>query len=145
MACRRPRLGSCRSASTKLAADLWRPVLLQPGDPALKGRFFMFQAKLKPGVTLERAAADVDVIARRVAQQHPTLYPKQFTVAVVSWVDSIVGPFKKTLWVAAAVGLLLAISVSTSRTCCSHSRQAEKGMAIRGALEAGAAIWCDSS
>ena len=61
---------------TKLAADLWRPVVLSRADPALKGRFFMFQGKLKPGVTLEQAAADVDVIARRLAQQHPTHLPE---------------------------------------------------------------------
>ena len=124
---------------TKLAADLWRPVVLHPGDAALKGRFFMFQAKLKPGVTLEQAAADVDVIARRVAQQHPSLYPKQFTVAVVSWVDSIVGPFKKTLYtLAAAVGLLLAISCfNVANMLLALATGREKEMAIRGALGAG--------
>ena len=124
---------------TKLAADLWRPVVLNRADPALKGRFFMFQGKLKPGVTLEQAAADVDVIARRVAQQHPTLYPKQFTVSVVSWVDSIVGPFKKTLYtLAAAVALLLAISCfNVANMLLALATGREKEMAIRGALGAG--------
>jgi len=124
---------------TKLAADLWRPVVLNRADPALKGRFFMFQAKLKPGVTLQQAAADVDVIARRVAEQHQSLYPKQFTVAVISWVDSIVGPFKKTLYtLAAAVGLLLAISCfNVANMLLALATGREKEMAIRGALGAG--------
>jgi putative ABC transport system permease protein len=124
---------------TKLAADLWRPVVLNRADPALKGRFFMFQARLKPGVTLEQAAADVDVIARRVAQQHASLYPKQFTVTVVSWVDSIVGPFKKTLYtLAAAVGLLLAISCfNVANMLLALATGREKEMAIRAALGAG--------
>ena len=124
---------------TKLGADLWRPVVLNRGDPALKGQFFMFQGKLKPGVTLEQAAADVDVIARRVAQQNPTLYPKQFTVRVVSWVDSIVGPFKTTLYtLAAAVALLLAISCfNVANMLLALATGREKEMAIRGALGAG--------
>jgi predicted permease len=124
---------------TKLAADLYQPVVLNRADPALKGRFFMFQGKLKPGVTLEQAAADVDVIARRVAQENPTLYPKQFTVSVVSWVDSIVGPFKTTLYtLAAAVALLLAISCfNVANMLLALATGREKEMAIRGALGAG--------
>jgi putative ABC transport system permease protein len=124
---------------TKLAADLWRPIVLNRGDPALKGRFFMFQAKLKPGVTLAQAAADVDVIARRVAQDNPKLYPKQFTVSVVSWVDSIVGPFKKTLYtLAAAVALLLAISCfNVANMLLALATGREKELAVRAALGAG--------
>ena len=124
---------------TKLAADLWRPVVLNRGDPALKGRFFMFQARLKPGVTLEQAAADVDVIARRVAEQHRELYPKQFTVAVVSWVDSIVGPFKRTLYtLAAAVGLLLAIACfNVANMLLALATAREKEISVRVAIGAG--------
>src|SRR6185369_15718937 len=53
---------------TKLAADLWRPIVLSLADPAMKQQYFMFQAKLKPGVTLEQAAADADVITHRLAK-----------------------------------------------------------------------------
>ena len=90
---------------TKLGADLWRAVTLDRADPQRSRQFFMFQARLKPGVTLEQAAADVDVIAHRLAKIYPTNYPKQFTVKVVSWVDSLVGQFRTTLYtLAAAVG-----------------------------------------
>jgi putative ABC transport system permease protein len=52
---------------TKLAADLWRPVALDRADKEIANRYFAFQARLKRGVTLEAAAADIDVIARRIA------------------------------------------------------------------------------
>ena len=52
---------------TKLAADLWRPVELDRGDAQMSRQYFMFQARLKPGVTLQQAAADMDVIAHRLA------------------------------------------------------------------------------
>jgi predicted permease len=124
---------------TKLAADLWRPVALDRADSEISQRYFMFQARLKPGVTLRRAAADIDVIARRLAQQYPRNYPKQFTVAVVSWVDSLVGQFRTTLYtLAAAVGLLLLIACSNvANMLLARGAAREKEMAIRVSLGAG--------
>ena len=76
-------------------------------------RYFTFQARLKSGITLRQAAADIDVIAHRLAREYPKNYPPQFTVHVVSWVDSLVGQFRTTLYtLAAAVGLLLLIACS---------------------------------
>jgi predicted permease len=96
---------------TKLAADLWVPVKLTRADPEIQSRFYMFQARLKPGVTLEQATADLDAVAHRVAAAAPQNYPQKFNTIVVPWVDSIVGPFKTTLFImSAAVGLLLLIA-----------------------------------
>jgi predicted permease len=124
---------------TKLAADLWRPVALDRADPEISRRYFTFQARLKPGVTLQQAAADVDVIARRLAAEHPRDYPKQFTVSVVSWVDSLVGQFRTTLYtLGAAVGLLLLIACSNvANMLLARGAAREKEMAVRVALGAG--------
>src|SRR6266446_6992629 len=90
---------------TKLGADLWIPVVLDRGRPVSQARYFMFQAHLKPGVTLRQAQADVNVIAHRFAQQRPKDYPKQFSIQVDTWIDRLVGQFSKTLYtLAAAVG-----------------------------------------
>ena len=43
---------------SKMAADIWRPVLLDRADPAMQDRFFKFQARLKPGVTIAQADAE---------------------------------------------------------------------------------------
>ena len=96
---------------TKLAADLWIPVKLSRADPEIQNRFYVFQARLKPGVTLEQARADLDAVAHRVAAAYPQNYPQKFDTIVIPWVDSIVGPFKSTLLImSAAVGLLLLIA-----------------------------------
>jgi putative ABC transport system permease protein len=123
---------------TKLAADLWRPIALDPANADIRNRYFMFQAKLKPGVTLERAAADLDVIAHRVALVYPKNYPKQFNVNVVSWVDSLVGQFGTTLYtLAGAVGLLLLIACSNvANMLLARAAAREKEMAIRTSLGA---------
>jgi putative ABC transport system permease protein len=126
---------------TKLAADLWRPVRLDRGNAQMSRQYFMFQARLKPGVTFQQAAADLDVIAHRLAATYPDNYPKQFTVNAVSWVDSIVGEFKTTLYtLAAAVGLLLLIACSNvANMLLARATAREKEMAVRVSL--GATRW----
>jgi putative ABC transport system permease protein len=123
---------------TKLGADLWRPVTISRADPAIKERYFMFQGKLKPGITLEQAAADADVIARRLAKIYPRNYPDKFSVVAVSWVDNIVGQFRTTLYtLAAAVALLLLIACSNvANMLLARAAAREKEMAIRASLGA---------
>ncbi|MCA1560196.1 MAG: ABC transporter permease [Acidobacteria bacterium] len=123
---------------TKLGADVYRPVVLNRGDPQVNRRFFMFQARLKPGVTFEQAAADVDLIARRMAKEYPDRYPKQFVVRIVGWAESIVGAFKTTLYtLAAAVGLLLLIACSNvANMLLARGAAREREMAIRLSLGA---------
>ena len=126
---------------TKNAADLWRPVALTRADPEINKRYFVFQARLKPGVTLAQAAADLDVVAHRVAKVYPNNYPKQFDVIVVSWVDSIVGQFRKTLYtMAAAVGLLLLIGCfNVAIMLLAKAAARSREMAVRASLGAGRA------
>ena len=123
---------------TKLGADLWRPIVLNRADPAVNQQFFMFQAKLKPGVTLEQAAADADVITHRLAKIYPANYPQQFKAVAVSWVDNIVGPFRSTLYtLAAAVGLLLLIACSNvANMLLARAAGRQKEMAIRASMGA---------
>jgi hypothetical protein len=98
---------------TKLGAELWMAKAVDRASPEANDTYWNFQAKLKREVTIEQARADIDVIARRLAQTYPQRYPKNFSVQIISWVDSLVGQFRKTLYtIAAAVALLLLIACS---------------------------------
>ena len=123
---------------TKLGADLWTPFEMSRADPKLNRQYFMFQAKLKPGITNAQAQAAVDTLARRLAKQYPDNYPKNFTVQITSWVDTLVGQFRKTLYtLAAAVGLLLLIACSNvANMLLARGASRERELAIRGSLGA---------
>ena len=123
---------------TKLGTDVWMVRSMDRGNPQTRRQYWNFQAKLKPGVTLQQAQADIDVIARRLAAVYPDNYPKNFSVQIVSWVDSLVGPFRKTLYtIAAAVALLLLIACSNvANMLLARASAREKEMAIRSSLGA---------
>ena len=126
---------------TKRGADLWRAVTLDRSDQENSRRYFLLQARLKPGVTLREVEADINVIAHRLAQVYPKDYPKNFTVRAETWLDSLVGQFRKTLYtLAAAVGLLLLIACgNVANMLLARATAREKEMAIRASM--GASRW----
>jgi putative ABC transport system permease protein len=123
---------------TKLGADLWKPVALSRADKELANRFFMFQARLKPGVTIAQAEADVNAVTHSLAKIYPRNYPEKFTVKIETWLDSLVGQFRRTLYtLAAAVALLLLIAcANVANMLLARATAREKEMAVRAAMGA---------
>lgn len=123
-------------------AGLYLPLSLSPGSD--EASFFgrpvsVFpMARLKTGVTLESAAADLKIIAQRDAEIEPKEYPAKFTVSTERIADYLVGKFKKTLYaLLGAVFILLLIACSNvANLLLARATVREREIAIRASLGA---------
>ncbi|MGC2558399.1 MAG: ABC transporter permease, partial [Terriglobales bacterium] len=125
-------------------ADLWIPKTPHPGiSTAFAGlpeRWFVL-ARLKPGVSVAQAAADLTAVVNRLAKLRPQDYPAHFQVFVEQMGHSIAGHFQSTLYtVLVAVGLLLLIGcVNVANLMLARATAREKEFALRAVLGAGRA------
>jgi putative ABC transport system permease protein len=126
-------------------ANVWLPLGLSPGAdgtsfPVKDPEVIWAMARLKKGVTLQAAAADVDAILHRLAQANPgEHYPQRFKVVTRTLLDFVVGDFKKTLYaLLAAVSMLLLIACSNvGNLLLARATVREREMAVRVSLGAG--------
>ncbi len=121
-----------------LDADLWRPVSLDQPSRDAGSRFYNLKARLAPGVSTTAAEAHLQSIATRIAPVFPRIYPEGYRVHVVRWIDSVVGPFRATLYIlAAAVAVLLLIAcANVANMLLARASTREGELAIRASLGA---------
>ena len=116
-------------------SDLWFAVS-ETTDPAA-ARNYLAVARLKPGVSLERAQTEMALIAKRVEQQYPDTN-KGWSVAVARMRDDMVRDVRPTLYLllgAVAVVLLIACA-NTATLLLGKAMARTREVALRAALGA---------
>jgi len=94
--------------------------------------------RLKPGVSLESAAADLTLVAKDLARLSPDKYPKQLAVTTETFTDSLIQQFKTTLYIllAAVLGLLLISCTNVANLLLIRAVRREGEIALRASLGA---------
>jgi putative ABC transport system permease protein len=115
-------------------ANFWLPIRDEGNIPSVMGR-------LKPGVSVQAAGADLDAIAhhyRKANPGGPFPLPEKFAIVPQTLLDSLIGGFKKTLYgLLSAVLLLLLIACSNvANLLLVRATSREREMAMRSTLGA---------
>ncbi|HEX2855560.1 MAG TPA: ABC transporter permease [Opitutaceae bacterium] len=120
------------------SAQLWRPLAFTPENMTRNFHWFGAVARLKRGVTLEQARAQMDSIGKRIASDYPDI-KKGWSVAVDSYGGGLVGDqLRRSLYVLlAAVAMVLLIGcVNLANLSLTRGLAREREVAIRASLGA---------
>jgi putative ABC transport system permease protein len=121
-----------------LRTDVWMPDIDETSDGERGGHDLRAVARLRPGVTMEQAQAELNIIARRLEERYPT-FNAGWRVTLTSVRDVILGTPYKAMWVLlGAVGCVLLIAcVNLANLQLARSAGRGKEIALRSALGAG--------
>src|ERR1041384_8192742 len=118
--------------------QFYRPVAERYDDSERSARHLRAIARLKPGVTIVKAQAEMTVIAQRLEQQHPETN-KGRGVHVTSITEDTVGGASRALWmIFGAVGFVLLVAcANVANLLLARAPARQKEFTIRSAIGAG--------
>ncbi len=120
------------------ATALWRPYLDGSAEFNERGsRYMGVYARLRPGVSLEQAQAELTAFADRLALAYPDIY-RDWTLRADDLRDSLVGNYRTALLVVlGAVGCVLLVTcANVAGLAVARAAARRKELAIRAALGA---------
>ena len=122
------------------SVDIWLPAIRLPYLLNRNNAWYQGEGRLKPGVTLEQARADLELVQKQLAAQYPDP-DAQIGLRLDPFVETAVGGARGSLWLlfGAVSVLLLIASTNIAALLLSRATRRRREMTVR--LVLGSSQW----
>lgn len=120
------------------ATELWRPDLLEGSHDDFDSRYLRTVARLRPGVTVEQARQEMNAVAGRMAEAHPSENGGR-AIVVRTLDDYLLGEARPALLMLVAAGatVFLIVCANVANLTLARGQERRRELAVRAALGAG--------